>query len=192
MIVWMQTPEFEEIEQRAKKYEYDMAVEHCNGRKLCTTISKKPNPRMECWNAYVPYNEHEIECLCCRHSIITIKTFECGHVQPRAKGGTTDLQNLKPICSNCNQGMLRAGNLNMYEYAYKCGYGWPQPYIPPPLLPLDDANRADLERKTVVKLRQLCAEENICRMPINTQKNILIDRLVAHYQKNKFTAQSIP
>ena len=192
MIVQMQTPEYEEFEQRARNYEYNMAIEQHNGRMLCLTISKEPNPRFECWNAYVDCNESVVKCFCCKLSPITFNTFDCGHVQPRSKGGTTNLQNLKPICQNCNQGMLRDGNMNMIAYMEKNGFGSLQPYIPPPLLPLDDANRADLEKKTLVELRGLCAEARISIMPINTRKNILVDSLVSHYRKNKFTANMFP
>lgn len=31
--------------------------------------------------------------------------FQAGHNVPESKGGTTDIYNLLPICSNCNQGM---------------------------------------------------------------------------------------
>jgi 5-methylcytosine-specific restriction endonuclease McrA len=36
---------------------------------------------------------------------ITVFQFECGHNIPESKGGTTTLDNLVPICSNCNKSM---------------------------------------------------------------------------------------
>ena len=36
---------------------------------------------------------------------ITVFDFQCGHNVPESKGGTTDLLNLRPICSRCNSSM---------------------------------------------------------------------------------------
>lgn len=36
---------------------------------------------------------------------ITVFDFHCGHDVPHSKGGTVDIANLYPICSNCNLGM---------------------------------------------------------------------------------------
>lgn len=39
------------------------------------------------------------------HRIITCFDFEVGHNLPESKGGTLDLNNLRPICRQCNIGM---------------------------------------------------------------------------------------
>ncbi len=36
---------------------------------------------------------------------VTPFTFEVGHNVPESKGGTTDIDNLRPICSKCNKSM---------------------------------------------------------------------------------------
>jgi hypothetical protein len=36
---------------------------------------------------------------------VTPFTFEVGHNVPRSKGGTDNLDNLRPICSSCNKSM---------------------------------------------------------------------------------------
>jgi hypothetical protein len=36
---------------------------------------------------------------------ITVFDFQSGHNVPESKGGTTDLLNLRPICSRCNSSM---------------------------------------------------------------------------------------
>ena len=36
---------------------------------------------------------------------VTPFTFEVGHNIPESKGGTIDLDNLRPICSKCNRSM---------------------------------------------------------------------------------------
>lgn len=36
---------------------------------------------------------------------MNVTNFHCGHNVPESKGGATDLNNLIPICSNCNTSM---------------------------------------------------------------------------------------
>lgn len=36
---------------------------------------------------------------------VTPFSFECGHNIPESKGGSMDIDNLRPICSNCNKSM---------------------------------------------------------------------------------------
>jgi len=38
-------------------------------------------------------------------NIITPFNFEVGHNIPESKGGATDINNLRPICSQCNRSM---------------------------------------------------------------------------------------
>ena len=38
-------------------------------------------------------------------NIITVFDFHVGHDQPESKGGTLDVNNLKPICARCNLSM---------------------------------------------------------------------------------------
>lgn len=48
--------------------------------------------------------EHKCFIQWCSNKI-TVFDFHVGHDQPESKGGETVLQNLKPICSRCNQSM---------------------------------------------------------------------------------------
>lgn len=52
-------------------------------------------------------------CEICRTTKIAKDSFECGHIQSRALGGQTELDNLIPICFDCNRSM---GTRNAYEY----------------------------------------------------------------------------
>lgn len=52
-------------------------------------------------------------CVICRQTEITKESFECGHIIARALGGQTELDNLIPICFDCNRSM---GTRNAYEY----------------------------------------------------------------------------
>lgn len=36
---------------------------------------------------------------------ITVFNFQCGHIQAESLGGPTNINNLVPICSRCNQSM---------------------------------------------------------------------------------------
>lgn len=68
--------------------------------------------REDAWNKYVG-NKNEVLCLCCRTSKITAFTFHAGHVIADAHGGTITVDNIRPICSACNQSM---GARNMREF----------------------------------------------------------------------------
>jgi 5-methylcytosine-specific restriction endonuclease McrA len=44
---------------------------------------------------------------------ITVTTFHAGHIQSIKNGGSNNINNLEPICINCN---LSMGSQNLYEY----------------------------------------------------------------------------
>ncbi len=72
--------------------------------------------RKQVWNHYIGAPVGETKCPVCRHNTIDKLGFEAGHVIPESAGGTTTLQNLRPICGDCNRSM---GALNMQEYALR-------------------------------------------------------------------------
>lgn len=41
----------------------------------------------------------------CKNYITILGSWHVGHDIPKSKGGTLDLYNLRPICSDCNSGM---------------------------------------------------------------------------------------
>jgi len=61
--------------------------------------------REQVWRVY---NGNKFEAKCwvqwCEN-LVTPFTFEAGHNIPRSKGGTDDIDNLRPICSGCNRSM---------------------------------------------------------------------------------------
>jgi 5-methylcytosine-specific restriction endonuclease McrA len=67
---------------------------------------KIPNAiRQQVWIAHCgEVFRHKCKVLWCEN-IITPFTFETGHNIPESKGGSTDIDNLRPICSNCNKSM---------------------------------------------------------------------------------------
>lgn len=45
------------------------------------------------------------KCIYCG-ILLTLRTFTIEHVIPRSKGGTNDLENLRPACDRCNSGHM--------------------------------------------------------------------------------------
>lgn len=68
------------------------------------------------WNINIGEEIGKSKCYCCKLSDITQLTFHCGHVISEKNGGSIDVENLKPICQNCNSSM---GTTNMDEFMEK-------------------------------------------------------------------------
>jgi 5-methylcytosine-specific restriction endonuclease McrA len=82
-------------------------------------IAKKKIPcrlRTVVWNKYIGENIGKSLCMCCKDNFISCFKFHCGHVIAESNGGETTLENLRPICDDCNQSMQ---SMNMKEFAYK-------------------------------------------------------------------------
>jgi hypothetical protein len=75
--------------------------------------------KTDVWNTYISPHINAHLCLCCKKTIIQITDFQLGHVQSEKDGGTTEIGNLRPICSACNFSM---GTTNMVEFVKKYGY----------------------------------------------------------------------
>ena len=56
------------------------------------------------WKKYMGYKT-EGKCYCCRMETISVFNFEIGHNKAKAKGGSNDIENLRPICKGCNTSM---------------------------------------------------------------------------------------
>jgi hypothetical protein len=70
------------------------------------------------WNKWVGEKEAETGCFCCRVTTISMRHFHCGHVVSEKHGGKCTIDNMRPICANCN---LSMGSMNMNEYIEKFG-----------------------------------------------------------------------
>ena len=55
------------------------------------------------WNTYIGKNNSTGKCLVCSDEDISHTNFECGHVKSRINGGEVTVDNLRPICGNCNK-----------------------------------------------------------------------------------------
>ena len=71
-----------------------------------------PMKKQKIWE-YWKGNVNKANCHCCRISIIYSTSYHCGHIIAESDGGTTDINNLRPICQSCNSSM---NNMNMIEY----------------------------------------------------------------------------
>lgn len=87
--------------------------------------------RHEVWKNYVSEIYRTGKCFCCRTSEIEESNFECGHVISRKAGGPISLQNLRPLCGQCNKSM---GPRDMDEFIISCGF-WKENYKILPTLP---------------------------------------------------------
>ena len=75
--------------------------------------------KMDVWNTYIGADLNAHKCLCCKITRIQIMDFQLGHVQSEKEGGTSEIKNLRPICSACNFSM---GSQNMIDFVKKYGY----------------------------------------------------------------------
>ena len=74
----------------------------------CNKYKKKTIPkaiREQCWIAsFGKVFEHKCYVDWCEN-IINPFDYHVGHDQPESKGGTLDINNIKPICARCNLSM---------------------------------------------------------------------------------------
>jgi 5-methylcytosine-specific restriction endonuclease McrA len=71
------------------------------------------------WNTYVGETIGSTKCFCCKSKDIFQIEFHCGHVKPEVEGGNSTLDNLRPICAQCN---LSMGSRNMREFMAEYGF----------------------------------------------------------------------
>ena len=65
------------------------------------------------WDKYIGSNIGTSKCMCFKHQEIRQIEFHCGHVIAEAMNGSTTVDNLRPICAQCN---LSMGKMNMNEF----------------------------------------------------------------------------
>lgn len=71
-----------------------------------------PKMRINVWNTYEG-NQNKIgTCMCC-NSHITFENYHCGHIIAEKNGGDKTVENLRPVCSNCNLSMQ---TMNMIDF----------------------------------------------------------------------------
>lgn len=63
---------------------------------------------------YISWCENDMSCF----------NFDCGHNIPESKGGSTNVENLIPICRNCNIGMGNRFTIEEWEKKYEAPAKW--------------------------------------------------------------------
>jgi 5-methylcytosine-specific restriction endonuclease McrA len=93
---------------------------HNSDVKPSTTASKRTRKanRHLVWNKYIGADLFQHNCFCCKRNRITVTDYESGHVQSVATGGSDELDNLRPICRQCNRSM---GTMHMRDYVLQYG-----------------------------------------------------------------------
>ena len=79
--------------------------------------------RTNVWNTYIGDKIRETKCKICNNYKIDTFNYECGHIIAEANGGSIDLDNLLPICGECNKSMgtedMDLFVKNIYKNNYK-------------------------------------------------------------------------
>lgn len=75
--------------------------------------------RNSVWNIYIGTTSKTGKCFCCSTEIISTANFHCGHVISEKNGGKVTIQNLRPVCAQCNTSM---GTTNMEDFMVTYGF----------------------------------------------------------------------
>jgi len=75
--------------------------------------------RMAVWNKHIGEDILKHKCFCCKIAYISKDDFEAGHIKSVANHGDNSIENLRPICFNCNRSM---GSMNMDIYIIEHKY----------------------------------------------------------------------
>ena len=94
-------------------YYYEPKIENNKIKSKNIDIKSIPkNIRSLVWDLYVGEDKGIGTCYVC-NSKINSKHFECGHIIARANSGSSNVENLRPICSLCNKSI---GSRNMDDF----------------------------------------------------------------------------
>ncbi len=70
------------------------------------------------WNKHIGEDIGKSKCVCCKVTDITQMSFHCGHVISEKNGGGITLDNLLPVCQNCNSSVATM-NMDEFKNLYK-------------------------------------------------------------------------
>lgn len=82
------------------------------GKQVKTESRRRPSNklpkkvRIDSWNKYIGESIGSAYCICCGTTKITQGNFQAGHIIPKSKGGKNIVDNILPICGQCNGSMM--------------------------------------------------------------------------------------
>lgn len=125
--------------------------------------------RVKVWDTYIGLDVGQIDCPMCEIMKIYQINFHCSHVVADIEGGECSVENLRPLCSVCNQSM---GKQNMLDFAKK---NFPNSS----LIPKDSLKESQFNCDSALKLvsrvslaiNTCCQNANI--MCLNSEDNLL-------------------
>ena len=100
-----------ELIDKVQKIENDIGNKKYKKKTIPKTL------KMTVWYTHIGKEIGMIKCPCCNSNEISQMDFDCGHVIAESKGGSTTVENLKPICNKCNRSM-RTMNMNEFKQKY--------------------------------------------------------------------------
>ena len=102
--------------------EFKSGINMCKNRLEVLKKKFHYNPRVPqslkklLWNKHFGSENGHGACYVCSDKICSLN-FEAGHVRAAIEGGSTKIDNLKPICACCNKSM-GVGNMEVYKQRY--------------------------------------------------------------------------
>ena len=86
-------------------------IEEYTGKAIKNSSRIKTNKlpkkvRIDSWNRYIGESVGSVYCICCVTTKITQGNFQAGHIIPKSKGGENVVDNILPICGQCNGSMM--------------------------------------------------------------------------------------
>jgi hypothetical protein len=72
------------------------------------------------WQRWIGDDIAKAKCLCCGINEIKMNSFHCGHLISEAMGGSTTVDNLRPVCATCNLSM-RTQNMEKFKGQHGLG-----------------------------------------------------------------------
>ncbi len=111
IIALMSDDERQRSIRRALNMHTEVASAHAPAKEKRKSIPKIIKDQV--WDHYVGKEKGNILCFCCKKKEIRQSSFHAGHVIAVAKGGSTTVDNLRPICRSCNQSM---GTMDMNSF----------------------------------------------------------------------------
>ena len=108
--------------------------------------------RTQVWNRWIGIDRGQVKCPYCQINPITPFFFECGHVLAEAEGGKVSVENLRPLCGECNRKMsTQPIDLNRYRLLPGIA-GQINPQNKQPYPTTIDGQRAFIEEHTLTNL----------------------------------------